>query len=58
MVSLPTKMMAVLFAFWTGAFVLAFKDRRRASVIVALVGLIITALMFRYHLTGRVELSL
>ena len=51
-------MMAVLFAFWTGAFVLAFKDRRRASVIVALVGLIITALMFRYHLTGRVELSL
>ncbi len=51
-------MMAVLFAFWTGAFALAFTDRRRASVIVGLVGLIITAFMFRYHLTGRVELSL
>jgi hypothetical protein len=51
-------MMAVLFGFWTGAFALAFTDRRRAAVIVGLVGLIITALMFRYHLTGRVELSL
>jgi hypothetical protein len=51
-------MMAVLFAFWTGAFALALRDRRRAAVVVGLAGLIITALMFRYHLTGRVTLSL
>jgi hypothetical protein len=56
--SLPYKMMAVLFAFWTGAFALAFTERRRASVIVGLAGLVITAAMFRYHLTGRVELGL
>jgi len=51
-------MMALLFLVWTGAFGLALANRRRASVVGGLIGLILTAAMFRYHLTDTILLGL
>ena len=51
-------MMACLFLVWTLAFGLVFRDSRRPAVIVGLVGILLTAAMFRYHLSDRIRLDL
>lgn len=51
-------MMAVPFATALVAVYLAWKDRRRAAVAVALLALVITAVLFRLHATDALGLAL
>jgi Family of unknown function (DUF5993) len=51
-------MMAALFLAWFAAFLLAWTGRRIASVIVALVSLLLCMAMLRYHMTDEIRLSL
>lgn len=51
-------MMAALFLGWFGAFVLAWTGRRVASVIVALVWLLLCMAMLRFHMTDDIRINL
>lgn len=50
--------MSLIFLVFGGGFALALAGRRTPAIVVGLVGLLLTALMFRYHLTDRIELEL
>lgn len=50
--------MSLIFLVFAAAFLAALLGRRRPALVVGLVGLLLTALMFRYHLTDRIELDL
>lgn len=50
--------MSLIFLVFTAAFVLVLLGRRRPALIFGLAGLLLTALMFRYHLTDQIRLSL
>ena len=51
-------MMAALFLAWFAAFVLAWTGRRVASVVVALVSLLLCMAMLRYHMSDDIAISL
>jgi L-lactate permease len=51
-------MMAALFLAWFAAFVLAWTGRRVASVVVALVSLLLCMAMLRYHMSDDITISL
>lgn len=50
--------MSLVFLAFGVAFLLALIGRARPALVVGLVGLLLTALMFRYHLTDKIELNL
>lgn len=51
-------MMAALFLAWFAAFVLAWTGRRVASVLVALVSLLLCMAMLRFHMSDDITISL
>ncbi len=55
---LDAAMMAALFLAWFAAFVLAWTGRRVASVVVALVSLLLCMAMLRYHMSDDITISL
>lgn len=55
---LTLRWMSIVFLAGTVAFALVLAGRRRPALIVGLVMLFLTALMFRYHLTDQIKLSL
>lgn len=51
-------MMAALFLGWFAAFVAAWTGRRIASVIIALVSLLLCMAMLRFHMSDDIRISL
>lgn len=56
--TLTLRPMSIVFLVATVAFALALFRRRRQALVMGLVMLLLTALMFRYHLTDVIKLSL
>ena len=50
--------MALVFLVLFVAFLLVLLGRRKPALVVGLIGLLFAALMFRYHLTDQIRLSL
>ncbi|CAB4338751.1 unannotated protein [freshwater metagenome] len=51
-------MMALLFLGWFAAFVLAWTGRRVASVVIALVSLLLCVALLRLHMSDDIRISL
>jgi hypothetical protein len=50
--------MSIAFLVGVIAFALVLAGRKRPALILGLVMLLLTALMFRYHVTDKIKLSL